>query len=153
MDRPIEPKPSLLKRSARVGLGWLLVVVGIAALVLPGPGLLTLFAGLVLLAGEYEWARRWAEPAKKAALTAAADGVRTWPRILISLLGVAVLVGLGVVWGVRPDVPAWWPIAERWWLAGGWGTGVTLAASGLLALALVIYSFRRFRLGGSRRLT
>ena len=43
-------------------IGWLLIVAGIAALILPGPGLLMLFAGLVLLSQQYEWAERRVEP-------------------------------------------------------------------------------------------
>ena len=58
----------LLKRIAIESLGWILVVVGIAALVLPGPGLLALFAGVFLLATQYEWAERRLEPVKKALL-------------------------------------------------------------------------------------
>ena len=36
-----------------------LAVVGIALLVLPGPGMLVLAAALALLATEFVWARRW----------------------------------------------------------------------------------------------
>lgn len=39
-------------------LGLLLCGAGVALLFLPGPGLLVLAAGLVLLASEYGWARR-----------------------------------------------------------------------------------------------
>ncbi len=133
------------KRVGLEALGWLLVVGGIAALVLPGPGLLALFAGLVLLSQQYEWAERRVEPVKKQALKTAADGVATWPRIVLSCFGVACLIGVGVLWGLRPDAPGWWPVAERWWLAGGWGTGATLIGSGLVALGLVVYSYRNFR--------
>ena len=37
------------KRIALESLGWLLLVLGVAALFLPGPGLLGIFAGLVNL--------------------------------------------------------------------------------------------------------
>ena len=37
------------KRIALEALGWTLVLAGIAALVLPGPGLLAIFAGLFIL--------------------------------------------------------------------------------------------------------
>jgi hypothetical protein len=37
----------------------MVVVVGLALLVLPGPGLLLLTAGLALLATEFAWAQRW----------------------------------------------------------------------------------------------
>jgi hypothetical protein len=133
------------KRLVLETLGWLLLAGGLAALVLPGPGLLMIVGGLALLSQQYEWAHRRREPMKKRALEAAADGVETWPRILLSLLGVAVLFGFGVLWCVNPDAPAWWPLDEKWWLPGGWTTGVSIAASGLIALALIGYSYRNFR--------
>ncbi|MDX6228335.1 MAG: putative transrane protein, partial [Frankiales bacterium] len=39
-------------------VGGLLLVAGLAALVLPGPGMLLCILGLVLLASEYAWAQR-----------------------------------------------------------------------------------------------
>jgi hypothetical protein len=126
-------------------LGWALVIGGIAALVLPGPGLLALFAGLVLLSQQYAWAERRVEPVKQRAVKAASDGVQTWPRILLSTLGVLWLVGAGIVWGIRPPAPGWWPIDERWWLMGGWAAGVTLIASGVIAGAMIAYAFRVYR--------
>lgn len=133
------------KRVAVEGLGWILVVVGIAALVLPGPGLLALFAGVALLATQYEWAERRLEPVKKAALRAAADSVKSWQRIVLSFVGVAWLIALGVYWGISPPAPSWWPVDDRWWLMGGWGTGATLIGSGIIAGAMVVYSFLNFR--------
>jgi vacuolar-type H+-ATPase subunit I/STV1 len=132
------------KRVAVVALGWILVVVGIAALILPGPGLLALFAGVALLATQYEWAERRVEPVRKAALRTAADSVKSWPRILLSALGVAWLVGFGILWVVQPPVPSWWPIDDKWWLVGGWATRSGLG-SGILAGAMVVYSFLNFR--------
>lgn len=38
--------------------GAALILAGVALLVLPGPGLLVIVAGLALLATEYAWARR-----------------------------------------------------------------------------------------------
>jgi uncharacterized protein (TIGR02611 family) len=125
--------------------GWVLVVVGIAALVLPGPGLLALFAGLALLATQYDWARRRLEPVKQAALRAAAKSVASPARIAMSAAAAAGLVALGVVWGVRPDVPGWWPIGDQWWLPGGWGTAVSLIVSGAIAAATLVYSYLNFR--------
>ncbi|MGA7096494.1 MAG: PGPGW domain-containing protein [Acidimicrobiia bacterium] len=46
--------PHLAKKVA----GFSLVVTGAAMLVLPGPGVLTIVAGVGLLGQEYEWARR-----------------------------------------------------------------------------------------------
>ena len=33
---------------------------------------------------------------------------------------------------------------DSWWLPGGMWTGITQVISGLLALALIVYSYRRF---------
>lgn len=133
------------KRIVLETLGWVLVLAGIAALVLPGPGLLGIFAGLVLLSQQYEWAERRLEPVKEKALQAAAESVETWPRILASLAAALVLMGLGVVWIWQPPAPGWWTLNEDWWLLGGWATGVTQIASGLIAVGMIVYSYQRFR--------
>ena len=133
------------KRIVLETLGWLLVIGGVAALVLPGPGLLGIFAGLALLSQQYEWAERRLAPVKKKALEAAEDSVRTWPRIVASATAALVLVAAGVLWCLSPRAPGWWPLAERWWLSGGWGVGITQILSGLVALAMIVYSYRRFR--------
>jgi hypothetical protein len=127
------------------GLGWVLVVAGFAALVLPGPGLLALVAGLAILSQQYDWAERRLEPVKVRAFTAAAHGVQSWPRIAASCLGALALGAVGVVWGLRPPAPSWWPLRDSWWLIGGWGTGGTLIGSAVIALVFIGYSFRRFR--------
>jgi hypothetical protein len=136
--------PPWLKRRVIEIAGWVLVAAGVAALVLPGPGLLCLVAGLALLAVHYPWAKRMLQPVKTRAFRLASNGVQHWPGTLSSLLGGLALVGVGVAWGVGTPVPAWWPVADRWWLLGGWGTGATLIISGGLALAMIIYSYHRF---------
>jgi len=125
-------------------LGWVLVLLGLAALVLPGPGLLLLVIGLALLAREYEWARRHLDPLRLRAVRTAADGVESWPRLLLSVLVALGLAAFGVLWIVRPDAPGWWPLPDRLWLVGGWETGVTLELSAVLALTLLAISYRRF---------
>jgi hypothetical protein len=121
----------------------------VAALVLPGPGLLLLALGLWVHSFSYQWAERLLEPVKRQAYKAAADGVETWPRIVISCLGALWIMGVGVVWGMRPDPPSWWPVDERWWLVGGWGTGIGLIVSGCIALGLILWSFKTFRIEGA----
>jgi len=132
------------KRIALETLGWVLLVLGVAMIFLPGPGLLGIFAGLALLSQQYDWAERRVEPVKKRALLGAAEGVETWTRIALSLLGVAILVVCGVIWIQRPDAPGWWPLSDTWWLPGGVWTAVTQIGSAAIALALIAYSYRRF---------
>ena len=56
-----------------------------------------------------------------------------------------ILIVAGVVWIWNPPAPSWWPFDDGWWLLGGWGTGITQVLSGLIALAMIVYSYRRFR--------
>ena len=121
------------------------MLAGIAALVLPGPGLLLLVAGLAVLSQQYDWAERRLEPVKVQAFKSAADGVQTWPRIIASCAGAVALGAVGAFWGLGPDAPGWWPVRDSWWLVGGWGTGSTLILSAVIALGFIVYSFRRFR--------
>lgn len=138
------PGGGAAKRVVLETLGWVLLLAGLAAIFLPGPGLLGILAGLVLLSQQYEWAERRVEPIRIRALRGAAEGVETWPRILLSLVGVVVLIGSGVLWIMAPPAPTWWPFAESWWLPGGVWTAVTQIASAAIAVALIIYSYRRF---------
>ena len=109
-------------------VGWTLLLAGIAALVLPGPGLLMVFAGMAVLSQQYDWAERRVEPLRLRAMRAAAYGVAKPSRIVASGLGVLWMWAWGVVWCLQPSVP----------------TGVSLVASGFLALALLAWSYRRF---------
>jgi uncharacterized protein (TIGR02611 family) len=138
-------RPRGASRIIGLVVGWLLVLIGLAALVLPGPGLLALVAGLAVLAQQYEWARRWLQPVKRKAFAAAAQGVKSTRNIVLSFAGALILVLLGVLWGVHPSTPDWWPLDARWWLPGGWSVGSGLIVSGLLAAAFIVYSIRRFR--------
>lgn len=133
-----------MRRLLLEGVGWLLVLAGIAALVLPGPGLLMIFAGLVLLSQQYEWAERRLQPVRLRALRGAAESVETWPRITLSTVIALGILGFGIVWTVQPPAPDWWPIGPEYWLLGGAWTGITLILSALIALALLVYSYRRF---------
>ncbi|MHA7264526.1 PGPGW domain-containing protein [Arthrobacter sp. TMN-37] len=134
-----------VRRTSIEVAGWTLVVFGIAALVLPGPGLLMVVGGLAILSQQYAWARRRLAPMKARAFQAAAVGVKTIPRIAASCLGAFTVMGCGVLWTLQPPVPPWWPYAPHWWLFGGSATGVSMVLSSFIALALIVYSVRRFR--------
>lgn len=63
------------RNGKRVGVsvaGFVLILAGLAMLVLPGPGVLVIIAGLAVLATEYTWAERALDAAKKRAKAAAA---------------------------------------------------------------------------------
>lgn len=126
--------------------GWLLLVVGLLALVLPGPGLLCIVGGLAVLSTRYRWAEKLMHPVKARAYHLAAEGVKTRSRIVMSSLGAGLLFTCGLVWGLRPPVPHWWPWPEDWWLLGGWGTALTIMGSAGFAVGLIVYSHRRFGL-------
>lgn len=126
-------------------LGWILLPVGVAMMPLPGPGAMVVLLAMFVLATQYEWAEKRLDQVKEWALQGAADSVRTWPRIAVSVVGVVWLWSVGIVWGVGPDAPSWWPVDEKWWLVGGWATGITLIASGFVAGALIIYSYLNLR--------
>jgi uncharacterized protein (TIGR02611 family) len=58
------------RNGKRIGisiLGFVLVIGGLAMLVLPGPGILVVIAGLAILATEYVWAQRALNFAKQKA--------------------------------------------------------------------------------------
>lgn len=125
-------------------LGWVLVVAGIAALVLPGPGLLMLFVGVLILSTHYSWAERRVDLVKRRAFDAAEEGVRTWPRIILSALSAGTVIAVGVWIGTDPRIPTLGPIGPEL-PGGGWGTGATVIISGIVAFVLLVYSVYRFR--------
>ncbi|GAB2605719.1 PGPGW domain-containing protein [Pseudactinotalea suaedae] len=125
-------------------LGWVLVVAGLAALVLPGPGLVMVFSGLVILSQHYPWAEKRLRPIEIRAMKGAAESVETVPRIVLSSLFALAIIGCGVLWLLKPAMPPWWPLPEMLWLPGGRGTGSTLVLSGLIAIGLLAWSVRRF---------
>lgn len=125
-------------------VGWTLLVAGVAALVLPGPGLVMMFAGMLVLSQQYDWAERRVEPLRLQAMRAAAYGVEKRSRIFGSAIGVLWMFAWGAVWIWAPAQPGWWPLPDSLWLPGGLATGITLVASGFLALGLLVWSYRRF---------
>ncbi|MGH3360003.1 MAG: PGPGW domain-containing protein [Nocardioidaceae bacterium] len=123
--------------------GVLLLVVGIAALVLPGPGLLIIFAGVAVLSIEFEWAEKRVDYVRGKAMDAAEYSVATWPRIIASGIGAAWVTGAGVVWIINPTIPEFWIFGPKLPF-NGTGTGIGLLVSGLVAFLLLGYSYWRF---------
>jgi uncharacterized protein (TIGR02611 family) len=108
----------VLNRVWRVGIGVLgavIVAVGIVAIPYPGPGWLIVFAGLAVLATEFEWAGRLLH-----ALRGYYDRWTTWLRQ--QSRGVQLLVGAGIaaivvatLWLLgAPYLLASWVGLEHW---------------------------------------
>ncbi len=92
-------------------LGALIVAVGIATIPLPGPGWLTVIAGLFVLATEFTWAERLLEFTKKH-VKRWTDWVGRrplWVKGLISLATAAFVYGVLVVTLHVTGVPDWMP--------------------------------------------
>lgn len=68
------------KRITVTVVGFMLILLGLAMLVLPGPGLLVIIAGLAVLATQYAWAERALDTAKRKAKAAAAKARRKMRR-------------------------------------------------------------------------
>ncbi|HJR26361.1 MAG TPA: PGPGW domain-containing protein, partial [Acidimicrobiales bacterium] len=66
------------KRMAIFVVGVALLAAGVVMLVLPGPGLLVIIAGLAVLATEFAWAERLLDRAKEQAERAKDKARSTW---------------------------------------------------------------------------
>jgi tellurite resistance protein TerC len=53
-----------VRRIAIAVIGGTVVLLGVAMLVLPGPGMLTILGGLAILGAEFAFARRWLQKAR-----------------------------------------------------------------------------------------
>ena len=97
-------------------VGGLVVAVGLVTIPLPGPGWLTVIAGLFVLASEFTWAERLLEFTKRHVRnwTEWVGRQPVWVRVLISLATAAFVYGVLVVtlhvFGVPGWVPGWVPL-------------------------------------------
>jgi uncharacterized protein (TIGR02611 family) len=92
-------------------LGGLIVALGIVTIPLPGPGWLTVIAGLFVLATEFTWAERLLEFTKKHVKrwTDWVTAQPVWVRTLIALATAAFVYGVLVVTLHLTGVPGWIP--------------------------------------------
>ncbi|MGK5111963.1 MULTISPECIES: TIGR02611 family protein [unclassified Geodermatophilus] len=97
-------------------VGGLIVAVGLVTIPLPGPGWLTVIAGLFVLATEFFWAERLLEFTKKhvKAWTDWLGRQALWVRLAVALVTAAFVYGVLVVtlhmMGVPGWVPGWVPL-------------------------------------------
>ena len=108
-----------VNHSYRLGVGivgGLIVALGIVTIPLPGPGWLTVIAGLFVLATEFTWAERLLEFTKKHVKrwTDWVTNQPVWVRVLIAVATAAFVYGVVVVTlhltGVPDWVPGWVPL-------------------------------------------
>lgn len=123
-----------VKRATIAVAGGVVLLVGVALLVLPGPGLLLVLAGLVILASEFPALERYVDPVQDRAMKAAEDSVSSPLRIAGSVLCGLGLIAAGIIWGLR--VFSWlpWP---------GWSTGSSLILSGIVLFVLLGWSYKK----------
>src|SRR5215207_7954472 len=94
----------VVKRSAVTILGIALLAAGLAMMVLPGPGILVIVAGLAVLATEYVWARSLLDKAKTRAEKTQEAAVASKWRTAGTVLFALGMLALGIVMVVTPDV-------------------------------------------------
>ena len=123
-----------VKRATIAVAGGVVLLVGIALLVLPGPGLLLVLAGLLILASEFPALERFIDPVRDRAMKAAEDSVSSPLRIAGSVLCGLALIAAGIIWGLR---------LFPWLIFPGWSTGSSLILSGIVLFALLGWSYRR----------
>jgi Putative transmembrane protein (PGPGW) len=121
-----------VKRVIIAVVGAALLGIGVVLLVLPGPGLLLVLAGLLTLASEFPALERYVDPVRTRAMRAAEDSVSSPLRIAGSVTAGLALIAAGIVWGTQPSLPL-----------SGWSTGGSLILSGLVLLGLLAWSYRR----------
>lgn len=84
-----EARRGVLRRMARMTVGFLLVLAGLVMWVLPGPGLLTIAAGLLVLSRDFPWAARLLERVR-ARLPQDAEG-QTRKSVVVASIALAVV--------------------------------------------------------------
>ena len=98
MTRRAGDNRGFLQRNAKrivVGIvGTAVLIGGLFMLVLPGPGVLTVVAGLAILASEFDWAERWMHRLRDRA-ERAAESAGTSLRA-VTIVGIVLAVAVGV---------------------------------------------------------
>ena len=125
------------KRLAVTIAGFGLLAMGAALMVLPGPGILLIVAGLAVLATEYVWARALLVRAKKEAKRVQEAAVASPTRTAGSVIFACVLGGLGLVMLIIDEMS--WPIIDAL-LDKVWGplTGTLLMLTGVILLTATV---------------
>jgi uncharacterized protein (TIGR02611 family) len=87
-----EARRHIIVRLAVIVAGVIVTLAGLAAIPLPGPGLVLCFVGLGILAQEVAWAERLLVYARRKTKV---DKVKEQPRWVKAVLGVGTVLGIG----------------------------------------------------------
>ena len=128
-----------MKKAVVAVLGITLLLIGIALLVLPGPGFLLIAGALALLATQFEWAKKPLDDAKDKAEVGIKEVASSKLRTVFAVLCALVLVGIGVADLAGVDVP---------WVNRI--SAVLLILSGLFLVGTMVYALRRAEQGSQR---
>ncbi len=88
-----QARRGVIKRLAIIALGTVVTLGGVLMLALPGPGLVTVIAGLAILAQELPWAERLLEYVKKRAKIDELQEQPIWVQVVMWTITVAAVVG------------------------------------------------------------
>lgn len=134
----------LVKRFAVTIVGVVLLAIGVALMVLPGPGILLIVAGLAVLATEYVWARTLLVRAKRKAQEVQEAAVASRMRTAGSVLFAVGMCVVGVLMLIIEDVR--WPVLDDV-LSSVWGpvTGGVLVVTGVILVTTTVLTVRLAR--------
>jgi hypothetical protein len=108
-DTPKQAWHHVLRRLGRMTLGTVLCLAGVAMMVLPGPGVVVIAAGLVVLSRDVAWADRALRYLRKKAPGLEEEGPIPMSTIIVSLM-LMVAAGLLTLWwfnGGNDTVSGW----------------------------------------------
>ena len=120
-----------MKRVVVAILGFVLLLTGVALLVLPGPGFVCIFAGLFVLATQFDWAKRYADAAKAKAYEGIEEVRRSRWRAAFAGVSAVALLTVGILELTPLDLP---------WVSGT--SAVLLILSGVGLIGTLIYAER-----------
>lgn len=112
------------RKVAILVVGVTVVLAGVALLALPGPGMLVIIVGLLILSTEFEWAQRWLDYAveKTAGATTKVQESRSG-RVLLALSGLGLMAaGIAII-----------VFFSQWIVAG-----ISLILAGLIGLCTLL---------------
>ena len=140
-------RAATMKKAVVAVLGGLLTLLGVAALVLPGPGFVLVASGLAVLSTQFSWARRPLVYARGKAEQGMDQVANSRLQAVGAGLGAAALLAVGILPLAGVDIPFLTTIS-----------GVVILLSGLFLVATLLYARSarwrvrqaRARAGGTR---